>query len=248
MKKNEKNLVDAYGQYLLGYLNGERKPEIVERDDNFISVGERFGGETYFSDYKKWSPLEKKAIKYAKGKVLDIGCGAGRHSLYLQKLGFDVVGIDNSPLAIKVCELRGLKKAKVLPIDGIDEFKKDSFDSILMLGHNFGLFGNFNRAKSLLKKMYKITSDNALIIAETRDPYLTNDQTHLNYHKLNLKRGRMAGQLRIRVRYNNLMGPWFDYLFVSKKEMENFVEGTGWCIKKFIDYKDSGSYVAIIGK
>ncbi|MDP2650044.1 MAG: methyltransferase domain-containing protein, partial [bacterium] len=59
---------------------------------------------------------EKDAMKFAGGRVLDIGCGGRRHSLYIQKKGFDVVGIDNSPLAIKISRLRGLKKAKVLLI------------------------------------------------------------------------------------------------------------------------------------
>jgi len=83
-------------------------------------------------------------MEFVKGRVLDIGCGAGRHSLYLQKKGFDVLGIDSSPLAIKVCKLRGLEKAKVMAIEDIN-FKPDSFDRIIMMGNNFGLFGSFNR-------------------------------------------------------------------------------------------------------
>jgi 2-polyprenyl-3-methyl-5-hydroxy-6-metoxy-1,4-benzoquinol methylase len=55
-------------------------------------------------------PDEKKAIDYAKGRVLDVGCGAGRHILYLQKKGLKVLGIDQSPLAVNMCKLRGAKK------------------------------------------------------------------------------------------------------------------------------------------
>ena len=79
----------------------EKKREIVERDDNFID-GKRdgYGGDVYFSEYRDWLPIEKKAIKYAHGRVLDVGCGAGRHALYLQKKGLEVTGIDTSPLAI----------------------------------------------------------------------------------------------------------------------------------------------------
>ena len=113
---NKKRRVDSYGEQLWSYFKtGEPKTEIIERDDGFMSLG-KYGGGLYFSEYRNWDPIEKEAMKHAKGRVLDIGCGAGRHSLYLQRKGLDVTGIDNSPLAIKVSRLRGLKKTKVMPI------------------------------------------------------------------------------------------------------------------------------------
>src|SRR5438128_12672805 len=127
-----KNNRDAYGQQMLAQYNNQAATyEIIERDDRYIHTGSMPG--QYFLDYKQWSPIERQAIKLAKGKVLDIGCGAGRHSLYLQEKGFDVTGIDNSPGAIKVCKLRGLKKAFVRPISEVNKFAPGSFDTILML-------------------------------------------------------------------------------------------------------------------
>jgi len=82
---------DAYGQQLLEqYHNRTATAEIIERDDDYIDTGSDAG--LYFFEYRRWSPLERRAIKRARGKILDIGCGAGRHSLYLQKKGFDVTG------------------------------------------------------------------------------------------------------------------------------------------------------------
>jgi len=216
----------------------------VERDDGYFSGSS--GAKVYFSEYKEWPPHEKEAMKHVRGRVLDIGCGAGRHALYLQKKGFDVLGIDNSPLAIKVCKLRGLRKAKVVPIMQVN-FRPGSFDTVLMLGGNFGLFGSFKRARRLLRKFYRITSDGAIIIAETNDPYKTDNPAHLDYHKFNRRRGRMSGQLRIRIRFEKYIGDWFDYLIVSKEEMKKIIEGTGWKIKRFIDSL-KGPYIAIIGK
>src|SRR5688572_3246111 len=106
---------DAYGKQLLAQYNGQTPTvEIIERDDDYIDTGSDAG--LYFTGYDEWHDLERQAIDKARGKILDIGCGAGRHSLYLQDKGFDVTGIDNSPGAIKVCKLRGLRRAIVRPI------------------------------------------------------------------------------------------------------------------------------------
>lgn len=237
---------DAYGQQLLAQFH-RRTPtaEIIERDDRFIDTGSEAG--LYFLNYKQWSPLERRVIKLAKGRILDIGCGAGRHSLYLQQKGFDVIGIDISPGAVKVCKLRGVKKAIVRPISDVDKFKLNSFDTILMLGNNFGLFGSAKRAKLLLKKLYRITSPEAQIIAGTRNPYKTSDPNHLQYHKLNKKRGRMPGQIRMRVRFAKTVGAWFDYLFVSPKEMEAILSDTDWRVEKFLA-PEATNYFAVIRK
>jgi SAM-dependent methyltransferase len=234
---------DAFGQMIWARYKGEEVFEIVERDDGYIDA---IDSKSYFSEYKDWSLIEQKAIRLVQGKVLDIGCGAGRHSLYLQKKGFDVLGIDISPLVIKVCQLRGLKKAIVMSIEELD-FEPNSFDTVIMMGNNFGLFGNFKKAKRLLRKLHKITSGKALIIAETRDPYKTDNPSHLEYHKRNKERGRMGGQIRIRNRFRKYVGRWFDYLMVSKEEMQDILEGTGWKIKNFIDSGEP-QYIAVMDK
>ena len=236
---------DAYGQEMWAYYKGREVFEIVERDDGYISASPALP-KMYFSDYDDWPPHEKKAMEFVKGRVLDIGCGAGRHALYLQKRGLKVLGIDNSPLAVKICKLRGVKRVEVMSIEEIN-FKPNSFDTILMMGGNFGLFGGFKKARRLLKRFYKITSHDALIIAETRDPYKTNNPAHLEYHDFNRKRGRMPGQVRIRIRFEKYATRWFDYLLVSREEMKEILEGTGWKVKQFLDSGNS-KYIAIIEK
>ncbi len=236
---------DAFGQEMWAYFKGEEAFEIVERDDGYFNASPKGPG-LYFLQYEDWDPIEKKAMEFVKGRVLDIGCGAGRHSLYLQKMGFDVLGIDSSPLAIRVCRLRGLKRARVISIERLN-FKPNSFDTVIMLGSNFGLFGSFEKARRLLKKLHRMTSEDGLIVASTRDTYKTDIADHLEYHKLNKKRGRMAGQLRVRIRFRKCVGRWFDYLIVSKREMEEILEGTGWKIREFIDPNDS-AYIAAIEK
>src|SRR5215204_611737 len=237
---------DAYGKQLLAqYNNRTPNAEIIERDDNYIDTGSDKG--TYFGEYDDWHDLEKQAINKARGRILDIGCGAGRHALYLQSKGFDVTGIDNSPGAIKVCKLRGLKKAIVRPINEIDKFSKSAFETILMFGNNFGLFGNAENARELLEKMSRITNPHAQIIAGTRNPYKTDIKEHLEYLRFNKRRGRMAGQIRMRIRYGKTVGEWFDYLFVSPDEMQKILKKTDWQIGEFLS-SEGANYFAVIEK
>ncbi len=236
---------DAFGQALWDFYQGEDVREMIERDDGFISIG-RSDLSGYFSSYAKWRPGLKKAIGYAKGRVLDIGCGAGRVALHLQKRGLDVLGIDVSPLAVKVCRARGVKRVRLMSITDLRP-GMGPFDTIVMFGNNFGLVANFNRARRLLKRFHRMTSPQALIIAQTLDPYKTDCREHLNYHKRNRTRGRMGGQIRMRSRHKTLIGPWFDYLFVSRAEIKEILVGTGWRVRRFIPVSGP-NYVAIIEK
>ena len=235
---------DAFGQAIYDHLKGKGGFAIVERDDGLFELDIYFS--YYFAEYKKWLEYEKKAIRFAKGKVLDVGCGAGRVALYLQDKGFDVLGIDNSPLAVKVCKERGVKKVKLMSITQLS-CPMGPFDTIVLYGNNAGLFSNPKRAKWLLKRFCKITTPDARIIAGTVDPYDTKEPNYLEYHEYNRKRNRMAGQIKIRVRYKKYVSDWLDYLLVSRNEMQQILDGTGWKVRCFINPEDP-FYIAIIEK
>jgi SAM-dependent methyltransferase len=235
---------DAFGHNMLDHLEGSGGAEIVERDDGYFDVSP--GPRLYFAEYDDWPENEKAAMEFVQGRVLDVGCGAGRHSVYLQAQGFDVLGVDVSPRAIEVCKARGLKNARVVPITQINR-RLGVFDTILMLGNNFGLVGNPRRARWLLKRFRNATSQTGRIIAQTRDPYTTDLAEHLEYHERNRQRGRMAGQARIRVRYKKFVTPWWDFLMVSQDEMEAILENTGWTISK-VFVGAAGIYTALIEK
>jgi SAM-dependent methyltransferase len=234
---------DAYGQEVWHAFQGKEPLEIIERDDGFIDVSGSVAA--YFAEFRRWPKWQKRAIRLAGGRVLDIGCGAGRVGLYLQERGLQVTCIDNSPLAIKVCRARGVKNAKVMPIEEIHTFRSGRFDTVVMFGNNFGLFGSFHKGRRLLKELRRITAPGALIIAETLDPYQTDIAEHLSYHRLNRRRRRMGGQIRLRVRFRNAIGNWFDYLLVSKEELDLILAGTGWKVR---EYLESGGpmYIAVI--
>lgn len=103
---------------------------------------------------------------------------------------------------------------------------------MLFYGNNFGLFASRAKGRRLLKAVRPLADR---IVASSVDPRTTDDPVHLAYQERNRRRGRMAGQLRLRVRYRNLIDPWFDYLLVSPSEMEELIEGTGWRVERFVE-------------
>lgn len=236
---------DAYGHEVYAQHTGESSFEIVERDDGFISFS--MGPQAYFAPYAAWPDHQKAAIQHARGRVLDIGCGAGRVALYLQEQGLEVLSIDNSPLAVEVCRQRGVRNVSLTPITQVSG-RLGQFDTIVMFGNNFGLFGGFERGRRLLKKFHRLTSPTARLLVESNDVYATTDPVHLAYHERNRRRGRMAGQLRLRVRFRQFIGPWFDYLLVSKDEMKAILDGTGWQVTCFFDATEGPMYTALIEK
>jgi SAM-dependent methyltransferase len=235
---------DAFGHALLDYMLGKEVDDIIERDDGLITKSG--GPAVYFASYDDWSEIEQKAIKFARGRVLDIGCGAGRHALYLQDQGLEVLGIDISPKSVEVARKRGLHNALVCPVTQVSS-KLGRFDTILMMGNNFGLLANYKRGRWLLRRFLGMTSSNARIIASSSNPHQTDKPYHLKYHEMNRQKGRMPGQVRIRFRYQTRKDEWFDYLLVSREEMEEMLLGTGWSIEQTID-SDGAQYIAILEK
>jgi hypothetical protein len=95
-----------------------------------------------------------------------------------------------------------------------------------MMGHNLGLLAP-DPVRSL-ERLADMALPGAVVVGTTRDPYLTDDPTHLEYHEANRSRGRMAGHVVLRVRTKRTIGPWFDYLFSSFAELSEPARKAGW--------------------
>lgn len=236
---------DVVGQAIWACYKGNKSFEVIEREDGYVDVT---NPALYFTEFDDWLSDEKKSINYANGRVLDVGCGAGRHVLHLQRKGLRVLGIDKSPLAVKMCRVRGVKEVKIMPIMNID-FKRNSFDTILMMGNNFALLGDVKKARKTLRKFHRITSKDGLTVASAVDiyPNTRDNPATLQYINFNRKRGRMGGQWRIRIRFRGFMTSWFDLLHVSKEEMKEILRETGWTVKEFIN-SGGPAYTAILVK
>ncbi len=105
---------DIFGKALLDYQNGNYSEDLITWTN--ISEEDELPLPYLFRDYSEMPKLEQKALQLARGNVLDVGCGAGNHSLWLQEKGFNIKAIDNSKGAIEVCKKRGILNPELKPL------------------------------------------------------------------------------------------------------------------------------------
>ena len=232
---------DAFGQLLLDHLDGHAREPRLERDDG--RSGPAMGAAWFFAEHADWPEAERDVFSDARGRILDIGAGAGRHSLDAQRRGFAVVAIDISPGAVEVCRRRGVNDARVLALEDIDE-SLGTFDTVLMLCGNFGLVGSADVATKTLRTLNAITSASGRILLDSVDPHVGAD---LEYQERNRGLGRMPGQETIRIRYGTRVTPWYDLLMLSVAELEQLIEGTGWRLARVVS-DEPCEYYAVLEK
>jgi SAM-dependent methyltransferase len=236
--------MDIFGEANRDYHEGKKVNVKIVRDDGYVDP---FNPETYFRSYPDFDLYEKRALKQVKGRVLDVGCGPGRISLYLQRKGFNVTGIDCSEATVEVARERGVEDCRLMDVTKL-RFKPGSFDTILMFGNNFGIAGPKKKTKQMLRDLHKVTSKNGRIIAQTITPGGFNVH-HLAYVQWNLERGRDPGLVTLVFEYKGKKGKPWDFLLVSPVEMMELCNVTGWKVKTIIHGDlEKGDYIAIAEK
>lgn len=218
---------DAFGLSLLDYLEhgADARDQFIERDDGLVEIADQG---VYFDQESEWSVAEATVNDRAGRRVLDIGSGAGRHSLALQSSGREVVALDVSAAALEVCRRRGVSQTFEGSVFDLVETGPQPFDTFLLCGNNFGLLESFQHAPRFLGALRALAVSGAEVIGTCIDPLTTVDPLHLAYHDLNRSRARHPGQLSLRARWADMATPWFDYLFVPVGELAELASTAGW--------------------
>jgi len=154
---------DLFGKALLDYQNGNYTEDLITSTS--ISDEDELPLPYLFRSYKEMPKLEQKALQLAKGKVLDVGCGSGSHSLYLQSKGIDVKAIDISKGAIEVTKLRGVLNSELK--DVLNE--TDTFDTILLLMNGTGIFQELSQVSKYLKHLKSLLKPHGQILIDSSD-------------------------------------------------------------------------------
>ncbi|ROO82549.1 methyltransferase family protein [Actinocorallia herbida] len=234
---------DGYGQMLVdAFAAGPRRGshrQVIERSDGYVSVEDAY---RYFSHYEEWVEAEQVAMTKLRGRILDVGCAAGRHMLEARQRGHtDIIGIDPSAGAVDVACAQGLD----VRLGSVQEPGDDlgTFDTILLLGGNLGLLGSLDTASAVLRSLARVARPGAQILANGHDPY-TQAEEHSSYHAENRRAGRLPGQVLMRVRYGSLASDWFGRLMLSATELHTLLESSPWKLRSAGSYGPTGFYLA----
>ena len=213
MDKNK----DIFGTAIKAFYEEKDKTDIIvhspDFEDDVIPV------EYLFRKFEDMPEIEQKALSLCEGKVLDVGCGAGSHALYLQmNKELEVKAIDTSAGAIEIAKKRGVKKATS---EDFFNLKDEKFDTILMLMNGSGIIGKLKNLKSFFKHSRSILNEEGKILMDSSDlVYLFEDEFEdpENYF----------GEFKYRISYKEWQSEDFDWLFISPDLLSEYAESNGF--------------------
>lgn len=205
---------DLFGKAILDYQTNNSPEDLIT--ETSISEADEMSVAYLFRSYKDMPKIEQKALQLTKGKILDVGCGAGSHSLYLQEKGFDVMPIDISENAVKACTLRGLKNVK---IQNILSLENEKFDTILLLMNGTGIFETLENCTKYLSKLKSLLNANGQILIDSSDIIYMFDEDE-DGGKWIPSNG-YYGELTFTVQYKGETEDTFPWLYLDYNTLQN---------------------------
>ena len=201
--------MDLLGKALLEYYEG-RRGRLLSCHSSLETTEEVDPG-YFFRGFSDMPELERQALALARGRTLDVGCGAGSHALYLQQAGLECHGLDASPGALAVAKARGVQHAYE---EDILDFRVGNFDTVLLLMNGTGLAGTLGGLAPLLRHLASLLAPGGQILLDSSDIIYMFDEDpdggvwvpgEPEYY----------GEVRYRWEYQGLEGPEFPWLFVD---------------------------------
>ena len=158
-------MLDLFGKAILDYQTNNAPEDLIT--ETSISDEDAMSVAYLFRSFDEMPKLEQLALQLAKGRILDVGCGAGSHSLYLQNtLNLDITAIDISENAVTACKLRGIQKTMVQDVMTLEN---ETFDTILLLMNGAGMCGRLKNISKFLLKLKSLLNENGQILLDSSD-------------------------------------------------------------------------------
>lgn len=227
---NEKKYGDPIGKAIQEYADKRRPEDIIVTsdicDDDIIPI------EVLFRKYDEMPEIEQQALKLAKGKILDVGAGAGAHATYLQDLGMDVECIDVSPGAVEFLKANELKAERI----NFFSLKGKQYDTVLMLMNGIGIAGKLSNLETTLAHAKTLMKPGGKIICDSSDiRYLYEDEDGSLWIDLNTD---YYGNFRFQMKYKKEKGPWFDWLYVDFDSLFQAAKNVGLKARRVVEIDD----------
>tara|TARA_R110000787_G_scaffold89678_6_gene189698 strand:+ start:15951 stop:16658 length:708 start_codon:yes stop_codon:yes gene_type:complete len=214
-------MTDLFGQALLDYQNDNYTDDLYTETN--ISEEDVLPLPYLFRSYSEMPPLEQLALSNTTGKVLDVSCGPGSISLHLQESGLDIMAIDTSGGAIKVCNLRGLKNAKEIDLL---QLKDQKFDTILLLMNGTGIFQKLEHIDQYLQHLKSLLNPKGQIIIDSSDlryMYDSGDEEG----SIMVPPDSYYGELKFTVYYKEWASEPFNWLYLDPQTFKNACSKNG---------------------
>ena len=168
---------------------------------------------TLFRRFDEMPAIEQEALRTASGAILDVGAGAGCHSLALQAMEKRVTAIDISPLAVATMRERGVKEVMEQ-----DFFTFEGrYDTILMLMNGIGIVGTLERLPAFFMQVGNLLAPGGQLLCDSSDIcYVFEDEDGII--DLTGVEG-YYGELTYQMQYKNVKGAPFPWLFVDPETL-----------------------------
>ena len=224
---------DLMGRAIWDYYYQENSEDL--QTETSISELDDLPVSYLFRDYQEMNALEKKALDLSFGKVLDVGSGAGSHSLYLQnERKLEVTALDISPKSIEICKARGVKNAIC---EDLLQFSEKDFDTVLLLMNGTGIFQSLEHIDQYLQKLKSLVAENGQILIDSTDILYMYDQDEDG--GVLVPATGYYGELDYYLHYKGESELPMKWLYLDFDTLENAAFANGFKIQKIEQLEDS---------
>lgn len=227
-----------YGHALLAFFEGDRDAALVIHDD----FGDRdtVPASYFFREPGEFPSIEREALDRCRGRVLDVGAGAGCHSIALQARGHDVTAIEVRPELEQLLLTRGVPDVRITPVL---DLTGERFDTVLMLMNGLGIAGTLEGLTRLLEHLHDLVEPGGQVLADSVDLRGAYAST-VGVSDLRVRDdGRYLGELTLQLEYLDERGAPFPHLYVDPDVLHARAAATGWTCEVVL-LGQSGEYLA----
>ncbi|MES2545875.1 MAG: class I SAM-dependent methyltransferase [Bacteroidota bacterium] len=224
---------DIFGKAILDYQTNNSPEDLIT--ETSISEADEMPVSYLFRSFLEMPSIEQKAMNLSYGKILDVGCGAGSHSLFLQnEKKLDVTAIDISENAIATCLLRGITNAKPINVLELDsENPQNKFDTILLLMNGTGIFGKLNEVSKYLQKLKNLLHPNGQILIDSSDIIYMFDEDDDGGKWIS--GSEYYGELEFNLTYKGESEIPFPWLYLDYNTLQNAAIDNGLQCKRILE-------------
>ena len=213
---------DLFGKAILDFQTNNAPEDLIT--ETSISETDEMSVAYLFRSFAEMPKMEQKALQLAYGKILDVGCGAGSHALYLEKeRNLEVTAVDISKNAIAACQLRGIKDARVQDLMTLENEK---FDTILMMMNGAGMCGKLENIPNFLIKLKSLLNENGQILLDSSDIIYMFDEDE-DGGKWIPSENQYYGEVVFNIAYKGEKEIPFDWMYIDYNTLQNAAFANG---------------------